>query len=188
MIETTTDRRVRKTKKQLQQTLTNLLMKKDIKDISVKELTSVADVNRSTFYLHYRDIYDLYDQIQAEVYNELKQIFEKHLKANRRAGLLPVVSEAFDFLSKNRELCMVVLNSEESDILIGIIELGKPKTGEEWLSLLGNAPPDLYEYYYSFITSGCVGLLRFWLNSGMTEPPKKMAELAGSLIESIYTS
>ncbi|HPO04378.1 MAG TPA: TetR/AcrR family transcriptional regulator [Bacillota bacterium] len=184
----TIDRRVRKTKKQLSQALTNLLLEKDIKSISVKELTSLADVNRGTFYLHYRDIYDLYKQIQNEIYVELHGIFEKHLKNNRRAGLLPVVSEAFAFFAKNRELCIVVLNSGDSDLLSRIIELGKPKSKEEWFSMLGNAQPELYEYYYSFITAGCVGLLRSWLTGGMVEPPAKMAELAGRMIDKAYTS
>ena len=56
-----TDRRKRKTKALLRQTLTQLLMHKDLKDITISELTEMADVNRGTFYLHYRDIYDLFD-------------------------------------------------------------------------------------------------------------------------------
>jgi AcrR family transcriptional regulator len=166
--------------------LTNLLLKKDIKEISVKELTAEADINRSTFYLHYNDIYHLYNQIQDDLYHEIRVIFERHLNHNRRAGLLLVVTEAFEFLSKNKDLCLVILNSDHSELLGGIIELGKPKTKEEWLSLLGNVEPELYEYYYSFITSGCLGLLRFWLSEGMNEPPEKMAKVAGKLIEKAY--
>ncbi len=180
------DRRIRKTKNELRNALTNLLLEKDIKEITVKELASLADLNRGTFYLHYRDIYDLYNQIQDEIYEELRLIFEKHLKTNRRAGLPLVVAEAFEFISKNKELCMVVLNSEDSNLLSGIIELGKPKTKEEWQSLLGDVSPELHEYYYTFITSGCVGLLRSWFTGGMEEPPAKMAELAGKMIDSLY--
>lgn len=35
-----------------------LISNKDIKDITIKELCEEADINKSTFYLHYRDIYD----------------------------------------------------------------------------------------------------------------------------------
>ena len=60
----TVDRRVRKTKKQLRQGLTQLLQTKNINEISVRELSDLVDINRGTFYLHYRDIYDLLDQIE----------------------------------------------------------------------------------------------------------------------------
>ena len=51
-----TDRRVRRTKTRLTEGLLHLLMQKDIKDISVRELAEYADINRCTFYLHYKDI------------------------------------------------------------------------------------------------------------------------------------
>ena len=180
------DRRVRRTKEQLKNALVGLLLEKDINSITVSEVTSIADVNRSTIYLHYRDIYDLYEKLQNEIYTELKQIFERHLKQNRRLGLHPIVAEAFDFLAKNKELCVAVLNSKDSELLSGIIQLGKPNTEEEWRSLVGNIDPGLYEYHYAYITQGCVGLLRYWLLSGMKESPADMARLAQQMIDQSY--
>lgn len=58
MGEETVDRRVRKTKKQLRECLTRLLKEKKVQDITVRELTDMADLNRGTFYLHYRDVFD----------------------------------------------------------------------------------------------------------------------------------
>ncbi len=52
MAENKTDRRVRRTKRLLLESLTSLMKEKPIKDISVKELTDLADINRGTFYLH----------------------------------------------------------------------------------------------------------------------------------------
>ena len=54
-----TDRRIRRTRALLRQGLIQLMETKDIKDISVKELSDLADINRGTFYLHYNDIYDM---------------------------------------------------------------------------------------------------------------------------------
>ena len=51
MKEATVDRRVRKTKKILRECLTQLLKEKKIQDITVRELTEMADLNRGTFYL-----------------------------------------------------------------------------------------------------------------------------------------
>lgn len=180
------DRRIRKTKANLKEALTGLLLERELKDISVKELAAVADVNRGTFYLHYRDMDDLYEQLQQEIYEEIRSIFSKHLSYNRRAGLLPVVTELFELLAKNRKLCTVVLNSQDTDLLPGIIEMGKPSSREDWTALLGAADPKLYEYHYAFITAGCVGLIRTWFAGGMKEPPEQMAQLAGHMLNRAY--
>ena len=55
MADAKTDRRVRRTKALLLQGLMQLMETKDVKDISVKELSDQADINRGTFYLHYSD-------------------------------------------------------------------------------------------------------------------------------------
>ena len=60
------DRRVRRTKKLLTQALTELLQKKQINEITVKELTDLADMNRGTFYLYYKDIFDMLEKIENE--------------------------------------------------------------------------------------------------------------------------
>lgn len=180
-----TDRRVRRTKKVLRQALIHLLLEKDIKDISIIELTDRADVNRGTFYLHYRDIYDIYEQIESEMLEEFEFIFEKHIHEKHRGNLVPVVLEAFAFLAKNADICIIILRSGDSSFLSKLIEMGKPKNKEEWQELLGEMDEDLYEYYYAFITSGCVGLLRTWFVGGRKETPQKMSELAGRMMQNV---
>ena len=66
-----TDRRVRKTKNQLKLGLAKLMQQKSIKEITVKELVNEVDINRSTFYLHYTDIYDLLHSIEDELTIEI---------------------------------------------------------------------------------------------------------------------
>ena len=58
------DRRVRRTKKLLTQALTQLLQEKQINEITVKELTDLADMNRGTFYLYYKDMFDMLEKIE----------------------------------------------------------------------------------------------------------------------------
>ena len=53
------DRRVRKSKKALEEALIRLLAKKTITEITVTELTEEADIHRGTFYNHYKDTMDL---------------------------------------------------------------------------------------------------------------------------------
>ena len=66
MEQSSTDRRVRKTKKQLRLALMELLAEKSAKSISVRELTERADINRGTFYIHYRDVGDLLQRLISD--------------------------------------------------------------------------------------------------------------------------
>ena len=61
------DRRIRKTKAQLRRGLARLMQEKSINEITVKELVDEVDINRSTFYLHYTDIYQMLQKIEEEV-------------------------------------------------------------------------------------------------------------------------
>ena len=63
MKTTKNDHRTRVTKAMIRKAFTTILRNKPIQSISIKELCELAQINRSTFYLHYTDIYDLLNQI-----------------------------------------------------------------------------------------------------------------------------
>ena len=67
MEEQNIDRRVRKTKRQLRQALMMLMSEKPSKSISVRELAERADINRGTFYIHYKDVSDLLQRLEDEM-------------------------------------------------------------------------------------------------------------------------
>ena len=75
MQEETQDRRIKRTKMLLQNALVDLMLEKAVGKISVKELTQKADVNRSTFYLHYLDIYDMLEQMENEFVETIQGFF-----------------------------------------------------------------------------------------------------------------
>ena len=60
------DRRVRYTKRALTQALVQLVQERPVSKISVKELCERADVNRSTFYAHFRNPHDLLQSIEND--------------------------------------------------------------------------------------------------------------------------
>ena len=74
------DRRVRKTKAQLREGLARLMLQKSIKEITVKELVDEVDINRSTFYLHYTDIYQMLQQIEEDALEEITQVMQDRVQ------------------------------------------------------------------------------------------------------------
>ena len=61
------DLRIEKTKRAITNTFLELRSKKPLERITIRELCEKAMINKSTFYSHYRDIYDLSDALETEV-------------------------------------------------------------------------------------------------------------------------
>lgn len=66
------DRRKKYTRMVLKESLIQLLKEKQISSITVKEICDLADINRSTFYAHYSDQFDLLDKTEEELIEEMK--------------------------------------------------------------------------------------------------------------------
>ena len=108
MMAEKTDRRIRKTKAQLRRGLAKLLKEKTIKEITVKELVEEVDINRSTFYLHYTDIYDLLEQTENDLKNEILEIVNNDQRL-RMEETMPYITELFVFIANNREIASALL-------------------------------------------------------------------------------
>lgn len=65
------DRRIERTKNSIIDAFLELRSKKEIEKISVKELCEKAGINKSTFYTHYQDIYDLSEQLETQVAGDI---------------------------------------------------------------------------------------------------------------------
>ena len=70
------DRRPQKTKRALKNVLVDLLQTRDLQTISIKEITDLADISRGTFYLHFDDIFALYQAIESDVIENITQIIQ----------------------------------------------------------------------------------------------------------------
>ena len=71
------DRRVKYTIEMLKGALVEAMQKEHISKISVKSLCELADINRSTFYAHFRDQYDLLHHIEQEVLDNITRQLER---------------------------------------------------------------------------------------------------------------
>jgi AcrR family transcriptional regulator len=67
MTETKTDPRVLRTRRLIMDSFIELSAKKEFKDITIKDITTEAMINRATFYYHFEDIYDLLEKALSEV-------------------------------------------------------------------------------------------------------------------------
>ena len=74
MGETLIDKRILKTKNKLKSALVELLQEKRLDEITILELTEKASINRKTFYLHYKSIPSVLEEIENNTIEELKKV------------------------------------------------------------------------------------------------------------------
>ena len=176
------DRRVRRTKKLLNQALTELLERKQIQEITVKELTDLADMNRGTFYLYYRDIYDMLEKTEDSLFDALNAILSQHENEGIHTSVRPILLDLFRFVEENQEMCRVLLSPNgDMNFLHRLNEVIREKCRRFWPNLQGEREEADYDYHYSFAVFGYAGLVRAWVSRGCPESAESMASLAADI-------
>lgn len=177
------DRRVRRTRRLLQQALVELMAEKDFKDITVRELTLRADVNRGTFYSHYKDLYDMLEQTEEELFGQITLMLEAYQPERLQQDLTPILLDVFRFVRDNRELCLTMLNRQEGERFFQRLRaLIYDMSLHSWGGMYPQRPGGGPNYYLEFVVSGAVGLIQAWMQGGMREPPEEMAGLTKQMI------
>lgn len=184
MEKQTADRRIRKTKKLLRDTLIELMNEKPLEKISVKDLTERADLNRGTFYLHYLDIFDLLEKSENELLNEMSEIISKidptaFIAYNQTNKSYPPLVELFEWFSVNKNFGNALMGHNGNiSFLLKIEAIFKNEFQKINHKLPGtdkNAPVNVY--LESFIIFGFTGVMKQWIESDMHIPPKEMAKI-----------
>lgn len=176
--------RVRMTKKMLRDAFTALLLEKPIQNISVRELCERAGVNRGTFYIHYRDIFHLMETIENEIVTALGDILGKlDVSPGNDNAFIEVCLKIFEYLKQNADICIILL-SENGDVnfINRLLDLAKAQCMVQYVEKYPNASQSQLDYFYSFISSGCIGMLRQWGEHNFSDSPAHVALLAEHMI------
>lgn len=183
MDEKPVDRRVRKTKRQLRLALMQLMSEKNVKDISVRELAAIADINRGTFYIHYKDVYDLLSQLEEEMAQGLIKVCRAHHAEESSGSTFPYLSDLYVFIKENADLCRVLLGANGDKAYTDrICQILRDEHLYDFVRYFYPGDESLMNYFCSFIISGNLSLALRWINTGMKESPEEMAVLAGEII------
>ena len=113
MRKVTEDRRTRKTKAAIEKAFLELMTKKDISKITIRDITDKADTNRSTFYTHYEDIYDLLDSIENKVLEEMAVLPEFDMQTLIDGGHIDI-TPALEYIKNNRAVFAALMHSSRN--------------------------------------------------------------------------
>ncbi|OUZ16458.1 hypothetical protein A5868_001379 [Enterococcus sp. 12F9_DIV0723] len=175
-----TDARIRYTRMAIKKSFISLINEKPVNKVTVKDVCDRAEINRATFYKHYKDCFDLLERIESEMIDQLKQLvreaqgksmstmFEKmFMKIKNESDLyLTVASDNGDTGLPSRILNMFY---KEAHPYFEVLLRGNSNQREDWL--------------YYFVANGCAGILSYWINTGMKENTKEMADYISKMID-----
>ena len=171
------DRRVKYTKMVLKESFIKILEKKDISQISIKEICEVADINRATFYAHYSDQYDLLRKIEDELLDNINTHLAEFDQKNSNIDVILTAEKIFEYLKENAKQCKLLLSergdfSFQKKIMILVYEKIITEITDNNMITKEDA-----EYVYSFTITGCVGIVQKWLDEDMKKSAHYMAEM-----------
>ena len=152
----------------MNQALLSLLEKKDISFISVTEITKKAGVNRSTFYLHYDNIYELLEETVENLNKEFISSFEiKNLSTIKSKDSAFLITEEFlypylNFCKKNKRVLKLIHQKPQ---LFGAENTYKEMYDAIFYPAISLFIKDETQKIYNleFFTRGVAAIVRKWI-------------------------
>lgn len=183
MKELKQDRRIRRTQKLLKDSLIELMQEKEFKNITVKDITERADLNRGTFYLHYSDTYHLLQDIEDEVLSDFQEMINCYKHSFQNGTLLPVLNPIINYIGENAAICHILFaNNASVDFLNRFHSLIHQNGLEIIHAMFPQADESISNCFFEFVTYGLIGMLKQWVDSGQRLPQKTLAELADKAV------
>ncbi len=176
------DSRVRRTKRLIRQGLVELIEEKSINKITVKELTDRVEINRGTFYLHYKDVFDLVECIEKELYEEFNTKLSSYTGEQLLKNPVDVCEDFCSHFYKHKDIYTALL-SENGDAKFSykIGELLNEKVSVIFKNIFPSMNTTKYDFAYNYSKFGLVGLIYCWFTLHPEWAPRKVAEIWLSL-------
>jgi len=180
------DRRILRTRTLLREVLLDLASEKPLENITVKELTDTAGLNRGTFYLHYQGIHDFYDQFKNEILEQFHGIIKKlgHTLRNREPFIDPPIGyvRPFEFVFEQKRFFKVFLGpGGDTDLSLQMTELINQQFinayRAEYQQTNSANIPAKQQYLFAYMASAYVGTIQFWIQREFDLSPIDMAIL-----------
>ena len=168
-MNTKNNKRKRESMQKIEQVLIEFLQTKELNQISVSDICKKADLNRSTFYANYVDIYGLADTIREKLEAEVSELFKDEITEGFNSNNYLVL---FQHIKENQIFYRTYFKlgyDEKYKIWQYDYNLAKKHFGDRFI-----------EYHMEFFKSGLNRIIKIWLQNGCKETPEEMFEIIKS--------
>lgn len=158
------DTRVVQTRARVRAVFYTLLAEKPVSRITVKEICEQAGINRSTFYKHYADPYDLLEQCEASMLANLQQ----RLDAVKSQDHTTLIREVLRYMQQSGK-DFGALSSVNGDPTLPakLFSMTYQMIYPRFAQRYPNLSPEQCELLYQYLTAGCSSVLSHWVQNGI---------------------
>ena len=154
--------------------LTLLKEKRTVNKITVRELCTAAELNRSTFYAHYNEPKDLLDEITAQLLGDIAA-YLKEIGEGNDTDAYKAVAKFLKYIRQNdMEFRTLLVDSTDTDFKNQFMQVS---VNEIIRSFDISLAADEEQYVYSYILNGSTNVIMQWIRSGYSVEESKLVEL-----------
>ncbi|MEV0200410.1 TetR/AcrR family transcriptional regulator C-terminal domain-containing protein [Nonomuraea sp. NPDC050691] len=184
------DRRVRRTRTALARALIRLVEERDLSRISVSDVAAGAEVSRSAFYDHYRDVHELAeDACTAMIDGLLESLPVPAHGADMEEEATRSLAAFFASLAEHAGLYRALLGPQGSARVVDHIRRRIAEVTVDHLARTGDGTPPQgvpHDIAAAFIAGALIGVAVDWLQHGCPRPPAEMATATWPLLNAHY--
>lgn len=178
------DRRVRKTKNAIKQAFIKLLAEKELERITIQDITTLADVNRGTFYLHYEDKYILLSDLEDEILASLADEIGTSKLVMQDSNLEDFAKNFSKKILKN----IILHIQKDIDFYLVIFKLDRKSQLEDKISELMYAnmvkiisnkqkiSGIQIDYFHSYVSGATISFIKHWVQDNNRMEPNIVAD------------
>lgn len=158
----------KKSIKKIEKAFIELVQTNELNNINVTDLVKKAQVNRSTFYVNYLDIYDLADKIKEKMFLEVLELYkEEAIKQKHSYDYLKL----FKHIKENQLYynTMFKLKFDFMDYYDNHLEY------DDAIKYYGSIKN--IDYHIEFFRAGMSAIIKKWLLNGCKESPEEMVDI-----------
>lgn len=147
--------------------------KRPVSKITVREICEGTGINRSTFYAHYQDVFDVVEKVEQQIAKMTGEAFINNLPKEdwMHAGFVNL----FAFIREYKEFYLLYLeDSRRMRAIEMLIEPHQEKLGSVDPKTLGYSSREEMAYAQDFFAAGAAALLYRWLKNGCKESPEEL--------------
>jgi Transcriptional regulator len=183
------DLRIIRTKKLIMTAFVELLREKTFEKITIREISERAMINRATFYAHFENKQDLYENLMTYFLSDLSKILEQDQLADDKNVYVKSIEIAlakfYQFIKENPEFAVIILDSNNEEQLLKKLMI---VFGDHYAGLLNNiqvlekdmkVPIDFIVFYIIGIVTST---LKWWMKDTSAMKPADLSHLVIKLI------
>ena len=175
---------VKKTKKCFEESLAQLTREYPLNKISVKALCEKAELSRNAFYFHYKDIYDLVEQIEDEIVSEVCGYLDDFREMGFPKNVLASIKSMVLLFDERKNTALMLLDPSFPSTIVPRLSKIFSDFNFEYYKLYHNSEDrSAYDLFYMFISTGFYGMMREWMLSENPAPVESFISLTYVMIK-----